>query len=489
MTDVSDISGLLPTATLESAACDREPARSAAGFNCTAGPASRSMRRLLLVAYQFPPVGGAGVQRVTKFVKYLQHFGWQTTVLTVRNPSVPAIDHSLLNDIPPGTEMLRATTWEPSYAVKSLVTGAAGHPAASFSTRLQSFAKNSLRTIANCLLQPDPQILWVPNAIRMGRQVLDEAPHDAILASGPPFSTFLVGRALSHETGLPLVVDYRDEWSLANTYMENRKFGRLASIIQQRQQAGVLRSARAIIATTRASTANLERAARRCGSTAQAHCIFNGFDPDDLPLPSATAAEPPSEAPLRLVYVGTLWKLTSLAPLAAAIRDLSDRSPDLGRRLKLVVAGRRTAEEQDLMVALQADTGCVEEIPYLDHTDAVELMRSADLLLVTLAGLPGAERVLPAKVFEYLAVRRPMLAIAPRGELWDLLQQHSNAAAFDPTNTVGIAEFLETHLECRGAGIPLPEPINHLEGLDRRSQCGQLAAILEQVAPAARRPA
>ncbi len=489
MTDVSDISGMLSTATLESAAGNREPVRSAAGINSVATPASRPMRRLLLVAYQFPPVGGAGVQRVTKFVKYLQQFGWQTTVLTVKNPSVPAIDHSLLNDVPPGTEMLRAITWEPSYAVKSLVTGAAGHPAASFRTRLRAFAKSALRTAANCLLQPDPQILWVPNAIRMGRQVLEETRHDAILASGPPFSTFLVGRALSQESGLPLVVDYRDEWSLANTYMENRKFGRLASIIQRRQQAGVLRSARAIIATTRASTANLERAARRCGSTTQAHCIFNGFDADDLPLPDSAAVEPRSEAPLRLVYVGTLWKLTSLAPLAAAIRELASRSPDLSRRLKLVVAGRRTAEEQDLIATLQADTGCVEEIPYLDHTDAVGLMRSADLLLVTLAGLPGAERVLPAKVFEYLAVRRPMLAVTPRGELWDVLQKHSNAAVYDPTNTAGIAEFLETRLECRAAGITLPEPINDLAGLDRRSQCGQLAGILEQVARAERRPA
>src|SRR5438105_3171475 len=86
-----------------------------------------SSRRVLLVSYPFPPVGGAGVQRTTKFVKYLPEFGWRPSVLTVANPSVPAWDQSLLKDIPADTVVRRARTWEPGYNAKAAVsTGSNG---------------------------------------------------------------------------------------------------------------------------------------------------------------------------------------------------------------------------------------------------------------------------------------------------------------------------------------------------------------------------
>src|SRR5947199_8696754 len=83
---------------------------------------SQSRQRVLVVAYAFPPVGGAGVQRVTKFVKYLPEHGWTPSVLTVANPSVPAHDASLVADVPAHTVVCRARTWEPSYSLKTLVS-------------------------------------------------------------------------------------------------------------------------------------------------------------------------------------------------------------------------------------------------------------------------------------------------------------------------------------------------------------------------------
>src|SRR5436309_676692 len=83
-------------------------------------------QRVLFVAYQFPPVGGAGVQRITKFVKYLPYHGWRASVLTVANPSVPVMDDSLSADIPPGTIVRRAQTLEPGYALKAVVSAGGG---------------------------------------------------------------------------------------------------------------------------------------------------------------------------------------------------------------------------------------------------------------------------------------------------------------------------------------------------------------------------
>src|SRR6478672_7261798 len=162
-------------------------------------------RRVLLIAYQFPPVGGAGVQRVTKFVKYLPHWGWQTSVLTVANPSVPLLDNSLSADIPPETIVRRARTWEPSYAFKASVSGGAGN----HQGKIRLALKTALRRLGTLLLQPDPNILWMPEALQTGNRLLSQIPHGVIVASGPPFSSFLVGAQLSRKNRLPLVLDYR----------------------------------------------------------------------------------------------------------------------------------------------------------------------------------------------------------------------------------------------------------------------------------------
>src|SRR5438552_4094554 len=83
-------------------------------------------RRVLFISYPFPPVGGAGVQRTVKFVKYLGEHGWQPSVLTVANPSVPVLDYSLAADVPAETIVCRARTLEPGYGVKATVAGGDG---------------------------------------------------------------------------------------------------------------------------------------------------------------------------------------------------------------------------------------------------------------------------------------------------------------------------------------------------------------------------
>ena len=122
-------------------------------------------RRALFIAYTFPPVGGAGVQRTTKFVKYLPQFGWDATVLTAGNPSVPVRDESLCRDIPPSTHVVRARTFEPPYAAKRSLTQDAAQDAAAVSP-IKRLMKAAARRAALALLQPDPQILWVLPAFR-----------------------------------------------------------------------------------------------------------------------------------------------------------------------------------------------------------------------------------------------------------------------------------------------------------------------------------
>src|SRR5262249_54328273 len=152
------------------------------------------------------------------------------------------------------------------------------------------------------------------------------------------------------------------------------------------------------------------------------------------------------------VYVGTLWNLTSVAPLVAAVRLLARRSPEIAGQLELVFAGRRTPSQQELLQPLRSLPCRLTEHPYLDHAEALRLTRSADALCVLLSDVKGAGRVVPAKLFECMASRRPVLAIVPPGECWDLLGDYPAAYRREPGDVAGIADALADMLERHRSG-------------------------------------
>jgi len=444
--------------------------------------AETAIRRVLLVSYHFPPVGGAGVQRPVKFVKYLRRFGWETSVLMASNPSVPVFDNSLCADLPDDLIVERARTWEPGYRFKkNIATGSSGLRTG-VKARALGVCRRLLRQGAGMLLQPDPQILWVPAALKAGLRLLRRIPHDAILATAPPYANLLLGGLLKKRTGLPLILDYRDEWDMSSKYLENSQRDWVSHAVQQRMQRGVLRQADAVVATTQASTRRLAERARQAGSRAQTVCIYNGYDTSDFPSGSANRESSTSETRrFRIVYTGTLWNLTNVEPLVQAIERLATRGGDLLNRIELLFVGRKTPEQR-VMLDRITQTGCRIEIEdYCDHNRALELMASADALCLLLSDVDGAERVVPAKLFEYLALRREILAITPVGETTDIVRSFFGESHFLPSDVTGIADWLQARANGRPVTGPTASNDERIAQFSRERQAGQLAELLNQV--------
>jgi glycosyltransferase involved in cell wall biosynthesis len=353
-------------------------------------------------------------------------------------------------------------------------------------TRVRSGVRGAVRTAANSMLQPDPQILWRPDAIRVGLQLLRETPHDAIIATGPPFSTFLVGATLSRRTRLPLILDYRDEWSISNRYWENKGHGWLANRIQQRMQRSALRAADVVLATSPSSAGALAELADDAGSFARTTWIYNGFDPDDfhpgaLPDGLAAAAEERSKK-FRLTCVGTLWNLNPVAPIVRAVRRLIQQSPALAAQLELVFVGRRTPEQEAELDQLNGTAVSVRRLPFVAHDQAVAAMLDADALLLLNADLPHAERIINAKSFEYIAARRPMVVCSPRGDLWNVLQDMPEVHLRRPADTAGIADDLADLLQRFAAEGRIPSTDGDISMFERAEQAGELAVLLDDLA-------
>ena len=159
--------------------------------------------------------------------QYLPQFGWETSVLTVSNPSVPVRDESLCGDVPPTTNVVRARTFEPSYAMKTAFVY--GGEQSSVRRMMKATARQALTS----LLQPDPQVLWSGPAFRAAVHALRKDRHDVIVATAPPFSSLVLGAALSSYTKLPLVLDYRDEWDVSHRCWENRQARAVSLAIQR----------------------------------------------------------------------------------------------------------------------------------------------------------------------------------------------------------------------------------------------------------------
>lgn len=440
---------------------------------------SSPVQRVLFVSYAFPPTGGVGVHRVSKFVKYLPEFGWECSVLTVANPSAPLRDESMCRDIPASTIIRRARTWEPGYAIKQAVSASGD---AKKSNPIRRAVKSCLRRVSNFVLQPDPQILWRPAALKAGLQLLNDAAHQVIVATGPPFSSLMLGATLSRRSGVPLILDYRDEWGISNAYWENKGQGRLANLLQQRMQRNAIRAADVLLATTPSSAAALRELAANCGHQARATHIYNGFDPDDFVTDetSPEASPPDNGGRYRLTCVGTLWNLNPIGPLVTAIERLARSSPQLLSTLELVVAGRRTAEQEAALDRLKGLPCQLTRHPFVSHSEACRLMRTADGLLLLNADLPETHRIINAKTFEYMAAQRPMFVLAPRGDLTDIVENLPGTVLCDPGNPEQIADRLAIVLEQHRCGIRPGDAVWDISRFERKSLAAEMAELLNE---------
>ncbi|MCM0083346.1 glycosyltransferase [Geomonas sp. Red32] len=428
------------------------------------------MRKALIVSYNFPPVGGAGVQRPVKFVKYLREFGWEPVVLSVANPSVPVLDLSLLRDIPDGVRVYRAATLEPGYALKSRIVQGEGGVAA----RAARLAK---RWVA-ALLLPDLQVLWWPALCLKLWEILRTERPEVLLVSAPPFSSFVPVAALGYLARVPVILDYRDEWCFTRQNWENSVKSRWAVKLDRLLEGWVLSRCRAFVTANESYREAIASSYPAIGPQ-KGRTITNGFDEDDL------AAVAPSTVPqrggIRIVYAGTVWRATSLATFLKGleIRQLKGAGAS-GPPLSLDIFGR-VVEEESRCLAESPCRGMISVLGYREHGELIGELMDADVLLLTLADLPGAERIITGKAFEYMATGRHILAVVPEGETGRLLREnYRNLTLVTTGSAAEVADALERiassleELRKRGS--------EDVSRFSRRKLTAALAELFDEVA-------
>jgi glycosyltransferase involved in cell wall biosynthesis len=433
------------------------------------------MRRILFIAYAFPPCGGAGVQRTAKFVRYLPEYGWLPTVLTVAASSYGILDASQGSDIPPAIDVIRTPHLDPVAAFTRPRAQAAGGPppsavktparASTASKILRSALLATWFAVENNLLIPDTAVLWYPRAVEAGLSLLRRQRFDLILATGEPYSAYLIAKALSRRSGVPYVLDMRDPWTIA-PYREVRRAAWRQSV-ERWQERRILAGCRACVFAFRPDGLYDEAYPQWAGKF---HYVPNGYDPADF-----AGVVPRHFDRFTIVHSGTfLPGYRPARPFLVALRGLLSRRPDLAERLQVLFVGR-PGEEGSHIQELGL-SGVVRQVGYLPHRESISHLLGADLLLLV-GGHHRWEET--GKVYEYLAAGKPILALVhPQGSAARLLASYPLARVVDRDDLDGSANALETALAGRA---PAPSDTNGewAAPFQRPTLTAKLARILD----------
>jgi len=339
------------------------------------------MRKVLMVAYHFPPVASVGVFRVVKFAKYLPRFGWKPVVLAARNPdlNMTRVDPDFIHDRLDYVKVFRA-----------------------FSVPLGWIAKaGRLGINYRWFVIPDTYVGWLPFATLAGKKMIDREKVNVIYATCPPATNLLIGAILKKKTGKPLVVDYRDLWAADPFYKPPTKF---YMEITKKIEESVLKNSDVIIVVEQSSKEKLLETYPFLKSE-DVHVIPNGFDPEDF-----AGVKPYNFDMFVILHAGTIWSprvkhfQTFLKALQMVVHDIKPKD------LKVVLIGKHPPSVERMLPKLIEELDLSHVVYNLGpkpYRETLPLILGADILLL----IPGASNVRTSKIYDYLAAKRFILNI------------------------------------------------------------------------------
>lgn len=376
------------------------------------------MKKVLVISYYWPPAGGPGVQRVLNFVQQLPEFGWEPLVLTVENPSAPARDESLLARIPEDCRVFRTKTREPFSLYKILTGKKRGEQLPkniALGDKTPSFAEKCSQWIRANAFIPDARKGWKSPMVRRGMRIIAEEKPQLIFSTSPPHSLQPGAEILAKRSGLPWVADLRDPWTEA--YWEQQLPKTRRSREKNRKlERRVLNAATHITTVGRGIS---ELIGAKTGKPLSV--IYSGWrEADSSPLETED---------FEILHLGNLSKLQSCKGLLNAVDMLE---AEIRKRVRVVFIGSVDPDQRrEIDARPELKVSYYDQMPYemmMKHA------RRAAMLFLPPLESSYAKGLITAKIFDYLALRRPVIAFSgKRSDIADILADTRSGKAFEMT--------------------------------------------------------
>ncbi|MEN6510634.1 MAG: glycosyltransferase [Chloroherpetonaceae bacterium] len=397
---------------------------------------------VLVIAYYFPPMALSGVQRISKFVKYLPEYGWNPIVLTSDAPYY-AFDNSLLDELNEKNIKIYRTEEDVSKFLKKKnkqipnpqdseqISEEKVKLQLSYPGRFrQRFQAMALQTI----LQPDTRIAWKKKAMSTAEKIMAENEIDLILATAPPYTDFLIAEELSEKYNVPYILDYRDLWV-------DNPYNFYATIFHKNyamklETNALMRSSRIIVITREMKNRLLQR--YRFLNHNDISIIPHGYDAEDFENARLQNPKLANNSPLKadtkknkfiITHSGLFSQDLTPKYLFQAISELIKEYPEMKDHFELRMVGILQKKFIKMIDKLQLQD-IVKNTGYLDHISSIQTLMSSDVLWLM---MPNA-LVTPGRLFEYLGAGKPIIFSSPKSELTQIVES-TNAAIITPPNS------------------------------------------------------
>lgn len=439
------------------------------------------MKRVLIITYYWPPSGGSGVQRWVKFAKFLPKEGWQPVIYTPENPELTSIDKTLADEIPPEAEIIKTHIVEPyglyrklmgkgaSTDLKSLTAAGTGGGEVNPINGEKKSAKQSVSLfIRGNLFIPDPRVLWVHPSVRFLIEYLKDHPVDAIVSTGPPHSMHLIAREVAARTGLPWIADFRDPWTKM-FYFKHLKLTKKARKKHLELEKKVLDGATRVIAVS----PMVQEDFRKMTDT-PVELLTNGFDEDDF------KGEFDLDECFNITHTGLFASDGNPEALWKVLSEKCSSDSDFRRSLRIRISGKT---DREIITSIRnAGLGDnLVDLGYQGHRSAIREQRNASVLILPLRKEPEYEAVLPGKLFEYLASRRPILGIGQtNGAMAKVIRDTGSGIVYDWDEETKIRQWIDFCWE-EFKNDELKDNTSDISQYNRRSLTRRLAGLLDLI--------
>jgi len=426
-------------------------------------------KKVLIVAYYWPPAGGPGVQRWLKFVKYLPEFDIVPTVIIPENPAYPIVDEDLKAGIGTATTIVQLPIREPLRWASTLSRKQSQNIASGLipDENKQSFLQKAMLYIRGNFFIPDARIFWVRPTVRYLESYIEEHQFDTIITTGPPHSVHLIGLNLKKKfkNKLRWLADFRDPWTTIS-YHGKLRMGKRAQAKHKELEHKVLTTADEIIVTSPATQKDFITLTAK-----PVHLITNGYDD------RAEAVVQNDASTFTIAHIGSLLSDRNPRVLWEVLRNCIDDDPDFKISFKLLLAGRVSKDALDTISNYALDDH-LDFKGYVSHREAQELQAKATILLLIEADDDSGKSIIAGKVYEYLSASKPILAIGPKdGDVGTIIRKTETGtyAHYDQYNLVKTEILKQFEAFKNGDSAYTP---NNIAAFHRKSLTKNLAEII-----------
>lgn len=402
-------------------------------------------KKVLVVAQIFPPMAGSGVQRTLKFVKYLREFNWEPVVVTVDKSSFNYLeDITLEMEIPKNLNIIRIDEKIDfsSSNIENLLNNYIKlvnneNLMREYIDIIKSYGEqNDGQDMMNSLLIPDTSSLWAMDVLNRIDSYVDLNGIDVIYTTSGPYSDHIIGYFLKEKFNIPWVTDFRDEWT-NNPYFNFDKENVFFKVMRN-MEISILHRADKIITTTplaRENYINIFNVPEDKIIT-----ITNGYDEEDFKYITLNTIKADK---FKIIHNGILYMVRTPETFLKAIKNLVDKKKIDKNKLSIVFSYTENQEYWKEYLKANRLESIVKLTNYTSHKESINLAMNSDLLLLVVGAGEKNKSIYTGKVFEYLRMGKPILALSPKNSVVDdLLKETNSGENFEFDDIVGMENYI-----------------------------------------------